>query len=82
MDGDSSCLRGSSDDVTGGGEMTALNTIENRGGHLGGVRGYWRRGDAPKPICKSRIQSSIFLKFGIGEIKSNPFSCTLHCAPF
>lgn len=62
MDGDSSCLRGSSDDVTGGGEMTALNTIENRGGHLGGVRGYWRRGDAPKPICRSRIQSSIFFK--------------------
>lgn len=40
MDGDSSCLWGSSDDVTGGGETAALNTKENQGGHLGGVGGY------------------------------------------
>lgn len=62
MDGDSSCLRGSSDDVTGGGETTALNTKENHGGHLGGVRGYWRRGDDPKPICSFGIQCWHFLK--------------------
>lgn len=39
MDGDSSCLWSSSNDVTGGGERTVLCTIENHGGHLEGVKG-------------------------------------------
>lgn len=52
MDGDCSCLWGGSDDVTGGGETTAFDTKENRGGHLGGVRGSQRkRGDSPEPVC-------------------------------
>lgn len=40
MDGDSSCLWVRSDDVTGGGETVALNTIENQKGHLGRVKGH------------------------------------------
>lgn len=39
MDGESSCLRGSSDDVTGGGERAALDTKKSRGGQLGGGKG-------------------------------------------
>jgi len=46
MDGDGSCPWGRGDDVTGGGERAAFNTMETSGGHLGGVRGHRRRGAA------------------------------------
>lgn len=39
MDGDSSCLQGSSYDVTGGGVRAAFNTKENHVGHLAEVKG-------------------------------------------
>lgn len=55
---------GNAHDVTGGGgggEKTAfLGTMEN-GGHLGGVRGHWGRGEAIG-ICRPRQQSSFVLK--------------------
>lgn len=56
MNGDSSCPWGSSDDVTGGGEKTASNTIENGGGHLGEVRGYYRRRYDPELICRFGVK--------------------------
>ena len=46
MDGGSSCLWGSSDDVTRGGKGVAFNTMGNHCGHLGGVKGYRRRADS------------------------------------
>lgn len=70
MDGDSSCPRGSSDDVTGGGETTALDTMENRGGHLGRGQRLLEKGRCPR--AHPQVQNtSIVGGFGIGEIKSN-----------
>lgn len=65
MDGDSSCLRGSSGDVTGGGETTALDTIEYWGGHLGGGQRLLEKGRCPQAHPQVQNTSIVQIHFHV-----------------
>lgn len=55
MDGTAAARGGAGRHVTGGGERTAWNTKGNRTGHLGGVKGDWKKGRQSPSAVKIRL---------------------------